>query len=231
MIAGTDDSFVSLLSRPDVSLKVVHATFPVAPPVPAEPPAGTTAALPVRPAAPSEPLAHLETPGDSWLAAWWRAGWPGAAANLYLRAAAAKRLQQVDAALPPLWSLVVIDGWRSRRLQDAIFEHWKHRGSMAEPTERTPGVFAPHVTGGAVDVTLAYVGEPLLLGQPYMGDRDVSVGEAADVAERLRRVLYWRMRDAGFCGHPTRWWQFEFGTARWAAATGCDPLYGIASLT
>jgi D-alanyl-D-alanine dipeptidase len=45
----------------------------------------------------------------------------------------------------------------------------------------------------------------------------------------LRRMLYNRMRAAGFVVIACEWWHFEYGTRRWAALCGREPLYGPTS--
>jgi zinc D-Ala-D-Ala dipeptidase len=224
-MSSTPESFDAFFVRPDFVLRDVQEVFPQAPPIIL---VGDASPIPVVvPAAGAhEPLVQVVDRTVGWAAAWWRNGWLNAVPNFYLRAGAAKRLSRAAASLPHPWSLVVIDAWRSRRLQEDIYRQWHRRSSHVDEPEATPGLFAPHVTGGAVDVTLAHDGVPLLLGSPYMRfDEPESVG-AAETVDWLRRVLHWCMVDAGFCGHPAWWWQYEFGTSRWAAVTNCDPLYG-----
>ena len=46
----------------------------------------------------------------------------------------------------------------------------------------------------------------------------------------LRRWLYWSMTEAGFVVLNCEWWHFEYGTRRWGAIRGNDPLFGPAEI-
>ena len=102
-------------------------------------------------------------------------------------------------------------------------------GFFAEP-DHDPTTPPPHLTGGAVDLTLAIDKVPLA---PGTGFDDLSALARADALEEtdgpdraVRRLLYWSMHDAGFVVYDGEWWHFEFGTCRWAALTGSTPLFG-----
>lgn len=221
------ESFAEFFEQSHLSLAEVRDAFPDTPPVPSvgrmEP-----KPTPIPAAAEHEPLVQVTDTRMGWHAVWWRNGWPKALPNCYVRASTAKRLSSVAATLEKPWSLAVVDAWRPRRLQEDIFDRWQYRTEYVVPPERRRGLYAPHITGGTVDVTLTYDGTPLLLGDPYMDFYDTPEDTATN--EWLRRVLHWRMMDAGFCAHPAWWWQYEFGTSHWATATQCAPLYGAASL-
>jgi D-alanyl-D-alanine dipeptidase len=94
-----------------------------------------------------------------------------------------------------------------------------------------PACPAPHVTGGAVDLTLGDGdGRPLDLGTHF----DAFVPEAGAVAlegvpgaaRELRRRLFWSMAGAGFTAYVEEWWHFDFGDQFWGAVTGRPARYG-----
>ena len=165
-------------------------------------------------------------------APYWYVGWPAAATGTCVRADVARRLVTVAAALPEPFGLAVLDTWRPLELQRQIYRAaYEDRtlppGFVNEPSidPRTP---PPHLSGGAVDVTLTYRHRPLALGTLF----DAFTAEAATAAfedspgvvRELRRLLTGRMLEGGFTGYQQEWWRFEYGTRRWAAVRGEPPL-------
>ena len=181
-----------------------------------------------------EPLVWVAHPRIAVLGNYLVAGWKHAQEGCQLRASVADRLYRVADGLPKRWSLAVFDGWRPLELQAELYDT-----AYADPN-LPPGFFAepahdpttppPHLTGGAVDLTLAVDKVPLA---PGTGFDDLSALARADALEEtdgpdraVRRLLYWSMHDAGFVVYDGEWWHFEFGTCRWAALTGSTPLFG-----
>lgn len=167
-------------------------------------------------------------------APYWQVGWPTAVAGTFLRADVAQRLVGVAAGLPEPFGLAVLDGWRPLELQRQI-----HRAAYQDLT-LPPGFVSepstdplnppPHLTGGAVDVTLTYRRRPLALGTLFDAFTPQAASAAFEttpgVVRELRRLLTARMLDAGFTGYQQEWWHFEHGTQRWAAVRGEPPRYG-----
>ena len=175
-------------------------------------------------------------------------GLPGARRRSTVREGVADRLARVAAALPDGVTLVVWDGWRAFETQRALYNDWMAQLRIAHPewdaatlgreTARfvsvpsvDPACPAPHVTGGAVDLTLGDGdGRPLDLGTEF----DAFVPEAGAVAlegvpgaaRELRRRLFWAMADAGFTAYVEEWWHFDFGDQFWGAVTGHPARYG-----
>jgi len=175
-------------------------------------------------------------------------GLPGARERSMIREGVASRLAQVAESLPAGLTLVVWDGWRSYETQNALYTDW--RGQLAEQhpewtadrldTETAryvsvpsadPRKPAPHITGGAVDLTLADEnGEALDLGTNF----DAFVPEAGAAAledvpgpvRDLRRLLFWAMIDAGFTAYTEEWWHFDLGDQFWGSVLGRSALYG-----
>ena len=151
-------------------------------------------------------------------------------------------------SLPDGVTLIVWDGWRAFETQRALYDDWMAQlrathpewdaATLARETARfvsvpsvDPACPAPHVTGGAVDLTLGDGdGAPLDLGTHF----DAFVPEAGAVAleavpgtaRELRRRLFWAMADAGFTAYVEEWWHFDFGDQFWGAVTGRQARYG-----
>ncbi len=113
------------------------------------------------------------------------AGIPGALPECHAREEVQKRLWAAQALLPPFLRLVILDAWRGVRVQTALYDQCRaalaraHPGADAAALDEMTGRFvalpsvepgrpSPHVTGGAVDLTLATVaGAPLWFGAAF----------------------------------------------------------------
>lgn len=177
-------------------------------------------------------------------------GLPGASPSCRLREGVAVALDRAAASLPDGLALLVWDGYRSTETQYALFEgylaelaathpDWPADALHAEasryvtPPSRSPRCPAPHLTGGAVDLTLVDAdGGPLDLGTEF----DAFVPEAGALAlessegdaRANRRVLFWAMHEAGFTAYVEEWWHFDLGDQFWGLATGRPARYGPA---
>ena len=191
-----------------------------------------------------------------------RRGVANALAVCYVREGVATRLEQVARRLGE-WqlTLTVWDAWRSVAVQQAIFDEYQAdlRGrhphlSPEELETRTrefvalpstdPMRVSPHLTGGAIDVTLADgAGNLLPMGTDYddFSPRaatrffepfpDAPVAQNAlspdeQMGRNHRRLLYHVMTEAGFTNYESEWWHFDYGNRLWARQTGLAPIYG-----
>jgi D-alanyl-D-alanine dipeptidase len=190
---------------------------------------------PVRPAGDGEPMRRLDgIERVVVLPAYRRSGWAGASERLYARSGVLDRLVAAAAALPQGFGIAVLDSWRPLELQRELYEDAYGHGShlppgFVSPPSADPAAPPPHLTGGALDVTLAWQGTPLALGTAFdeFGD-----GAHAAAFERvpgrvreLRRLLFWTMRAREFVVLRYEWWHYEYGTRLWAALTGGQPRY------
>ncbi len=175
-------------------------------------------------------------------------GLPGARAANILRQGVADRLARVAGGLPDGVTLIVWDGWRAFETQRALYRDWAADLRRTHPDWDTdaidretaryvsvpsadPACPAPHITGGAVDLTLGDGdGRPLDLGTAF----DAFVPQAGALAleavpgtaRDLRRLLFWAMADAGFTAYVEEWWHFDFGDQFWGSITGQPARYG-----
>lgn len=170
------------------------------------------------------------------LAAYHSVGWAGTDPTTWLRASVAQRLEEVAALLPQRFGLAIYDGWRSIETIRALYGHYYFPGSTLEPgylAVPDTDVVPPHLTGGAVDLTLTFDGRPLSLGTPFdeFSRRahlwSLESDPTAGVAARLRRLLHDAMVALDFEPFAEEWWHYSWGDADWAAARGwTDPVFG-----
>lgn len=148
--------------------------------------------------------------------------------SILVRSGVLDKLLIANSLLPDRFELVVLDGWRSSNVQQKLIEHYEaeavenhYVASLTEESMR-----APHLTGGAVDVTLTWNGIPLALGTDFDSFETaahVNAFEGTDsLIRRLRRMLYSAMSQAGFIPYPLEWWHWSFGDDVWASTTGAD---------
>ena len=186
-------------------------------------------------------------------------GIPGAVAECHVRPEVHRRLLQAARSLPKGLSLVILDAWRPWRVQqylyDTLFEAIRARhGELSEEhlLARTrefvalpscdPAAPSPHLTGGAVDVTLCDEnGLPLEMGTAFdeavpashsdYYERHSPVDGAQRRARDNRRLLHHVMSEAGFTNLPSEWWHFDYGDQLWAWYRGeRAALFGPAEL-
>ncbi|RTR05519.1 M15 family metallopeptidase [Halomonas nitroreducens] len=210
----------------------------------AEPDWAAVGRLPI--AGSDEPLVpvSLAPPPLKAYPAYARLGIPGAVNDCHVRETVYRRLLAVARALPDGLTLLVLDGWRPWRVQQYLFEtlqdilHEHHpelppgeldartREFVAEPS-RAPDRPSPHLTGGAVDVTLCDAdGLPLDMGtlfdEAVPASHTAALEALATPDERQRRArdnrrrLYHTMRAEGFTNLPSEWWHFDLGDQLWA---------------
>lgn len=185
-----------------------------------------------------EPLLRVTGAGIDVLHSYLRAGWRHAAAGQWLRAGALGRLRQAAAALPPGLGIAVFDAWRPLALQEELFEALgASAGPDGEcavaPPSATPEEPPPHLTGGAVDLTLTWQRRPLALGTGFDEFTDLAQARAFEhvpgPVRTLRRLLYHTLRRHGFVVLAEEWWHFEYGTRLWSALAGQRAPYGRAA--
>ena len=187
----------------------------------------------------------------------------GSIPELFLRKTVASKLRSVNARLKPegleIW---VYDAWRPIEVQNHFHDRW-----MPDFLKRTqPGLVGealqaeverywargapdgvidptsppPHLTGGAVDLTLRRIGgDTLFMGSIFDDVTPVSNTDHFEDAGGMafsdieardnRRLLFWVMSDEGFANNPTEWWHFSYGDQMWARIVGQSAaLYGPA---
>ncbi|MEU6487185.1 M15 family metallopeptidase [Streptomyces sp. NPDC046887] len=167
-----------------------------------------------------------------------------------LRAGVLRRLLLAQRALPSGVHLLMVEGYRPPALQRRYFDAYTATLCAAHPdapADRirelasayiSPPEVAPHVSGGAVDLTLCTGdGTELPLGTEVNATPEESEGRCRTAADGLtaearanREVLGRAMTAAGFVNYPTEWWHWSYGDRYWALLTGAPAaLYGPAA--
>jgi D-alanyl-D-alanine dipeptidase len=181
-----------------------------------------------------------------------RLGLPGARAQCWVREGVAVRLERAARSLPDGVMLVVWDAHRTLATQAALYRAYvaelaalhpdwpaeaveEEAARYVTPPDPSPSAPPPHLTGGAVDLTLAVGdGRQLDLGTPF----DAFVPEAAtraleatdSPARELRRLLFWAMSAQGFTSYAEEWWHFDYGDQFWGLIAGRAARYeGVAA--
>lgn len=150
-----------------------------------------------------------------------------------LRPQVTERLLRAADALPAGFGLVLLDGHRTIGEQQALLDHYARSGPIEGYVASTAadGMRPPHSTGGAVDLTLSWIGQPLALGtdfDAFSDDAHLRAFEGSDgEVRRLRRLLATVMCDAGFAPYPLEWWHWSYGDDVWAAFNDSDAVFDV----
>lgn len=147
-----------------------------------------------------------------------------------------QRLTAAASLLPDGWQLVVLDTWRPRRFQQELVNYY---GSTATElgfvsTVSNPDFIPPHVSGGAVDITLSAGTGPLALGTDFDSFSPAAYLTSLETHEStgrtLRRNLYWSLVSSGFAPYQQEWWHYSYGDQNWAIFAGqAQSIYGEAT--
>lgn len=173
---------------------------------------------------------------------------PGSA-HRRVRAGLGERLAIADGFLPAGTRLFVAEGLRPSRVQQEIYEGYRAELELLHPgiapddvhvlASRfvSPIEVAPHVAGGAVDVTLIDAeGKALDLGTEIDATPEQSDGACFFAATNISRearqnrsLLADVLTAAGLVNYPTEWWHWSYGDRYWAYSTRHPhALYGPA---
>ncbi|WP_043626773.1 M15 family metallopeptidase [Nonomuraea candida] len=165
-----------------------------------------------------------------------------AGAYAHVRLGVGDRLAAAQAQLPRGLRLLLVEGHRPAFLQERYFTGCLSRMRDAHPgwpadllraeagKYVSPPETAPHVAGGAVDVTLcAPDGTELPMGTevnatpPEHGEECYTDSPAISAEARgNRKALITAMTATGFVNYPTEWWHWSYGDRYWAYLTGAS---------
>lgn len=176
---------------------------------------------------------------------------PDSSPNIIVRESVKSMLSAAEKALPAGYRFKIYDGWRSIKVQQALWDHYRNINRQAHPDlsdseideltrhfvslpsldESLPSL---HNTGGAIDLTIIDpYGNELDMGCEF---DDFSEKAYSDYFEKIdsdyavsirnnRRLLYNAMINAGFTNLPSEWWHYDYGDAAWAYFTDNSPIY------
>jgi D-alanyl-D-alanine dipeptidase len=175
-------------------------------------------------------------------------GIPQALPECYARKSVVSRLVNASLKLPRGYKLVILDSWRPLALQQSLFDTFIKELEKQHPdktnleiqTMATAFVArpsnngnspSPHLTGGAVDLTLA-ADQGILLDMGTEFDATCTKSQTRYFEEKLemkehlspnqeiqaqnRRLLFHVMAETGFTNYPNEWWHFDYGNQNWA---------------
>ncbi|GAB0169341.1 M15 family metallopeptidase [Lysinibacillus sp. CTST325] len=177
---------------------------------------------------------------------------PNSLQAIYLRQGVYERLTQALLLLSKNYSLILYDGYRPFQVQQFLFTSFSKQIAQSFPhfTEQEveretrkyvafPSIehahLAPHLTGGAIDVTLGDLdGNALNLGTAF---DEISEKSATRYFEQHpeedweacvhRRLLYNCMTMVGFTNYSEEWWHYDFNNVSWARRVGAqEASYG-----
>ena len=199
-----------------------------------------------------EPLVQVSLYPEKILARSWYygEGLKGSIPEVWLREGTYERLLVAAESLPEGLRLVIWDGWRSYELQSELYNtlfsrlkakglpdseaHEQARVFVATPS-RDDETVSGHLTGGAVDLTLAdKFGHYLPMGGSFDDTEEHSHTRYYDnpdngnvIARENRKTLLRIMEGAGFTNYPSEWWHYDYGNRAWAERTGTEyAFYG-----
>lgn len=166
---------------------------------------------------------------------------PNSLQSIYLRQSVIEKLIEAITLLPEKYSFILYDGYRPLQVQQYLFQLFSdeikksyRNFSDEEILEETlkfvafpsiePCKTSPHLTGGAIDLTLGdQEGNPLDLGSAFdeMSEKSATRyfeyhPEVNEEALINRRLLYNCMTAAGFTNYSEEWWHFDYGNVTWA---------------
>lgn len=166
-----------------------------------------------------------------------------------LRSAVIEKLARASKDLDGA-SIAIVEGFRPTSVQAAEFAARQQHLSAVRPhleleeLERETSIFvapptphAPHVSGGAVDLTLVdRRGRELDLGCPVDGFRQgadltcfFACPDIPASARELRSQLATVLTAQDLVNYPSEWWHWSYGDRYWAYVTGHGAaIYGAA---
>lgn len=157
----------------------------------------------------------------------------------HLRAGVAGRLLRAQEMLPYGWRWLLVEGYRSPALQQAIFDGYAatlHELRPAAPEDEirsaaarwvAPLGSAGHVAGAAIDLTVcSRDGDEVDMGSPEAATPEESDGacytRAANLPDQARvnrAEMINALTAVGMVNYPTEWWHWSYGDRYWAWAT------------
>ncbi len=179
-----------------------------------------------------------------------------ASSKIYARQAVVRRVLQALDDLPQQYGLLIWDIYRPRAVQATLFEwmrgevkakyptltdeeNYQQASKYASPPTRVGEKnCAPHLSGGAIDLTLFEVatGNECEMGTPfddctarahrdYFANRSPLSNEEQAIKAR-RDLLEKAMVKTGFVAYEFEWWHFSLGDRIWARLTGQAEIFG-----
>lgn len=177
---------------------------------------------------------------------------PGAITSMYCREELATRLLKAANELPGGHRFLIWDAWRPVNVQTALFDAYRSKlkaqtgldgneledlvqsyVSLPSTDEKKP---SPHLTGGAIDLTLIDKnGRELDMGTDfdYFGpeastdyyEQKKNLSENEKVIKKNRRFLFNLLTAFGFTNYPHEWWHYDYGNQFWGIQVNQKAIY------
>lgn len=166
---------------------------------------------------------------------------PSSIQSIYLRKGVYLRIKKALEILPRQYSFILFDGFRPFQVQQSLFNLFLEKTKMQHPELTEEEIFqitlkyvaypsieptrtSPHITGGAIDLTLGDAnGNELDLGTKFDEMNEKSATryfedhpEENVTALQNRRILYNSLIHVGFTNYADEWWHYDFGNISWA---------------
>lgn len=160
-------------------------------------------------------------------------GQKGSIEQVLVREEVKDLLIQAGENLPKGYKLVVWETYTPKAL---------HEAKLGKPLTKEVMESKSHMTGGAVDVSLADeegnllpMGTDLNHGSPenknttYLEElleSGVALTSEQKTILNNRRILFQAMSEAGFINNPLAWFHWDYGNLWWAKANNTEAFYG-----
>jgi len=158
--------------------------------------------------------------------------------------------------LPPEYGFLVWDVYRPRAVQSRLFDWMREevrkkfpelseqqnyeetRKFVLLPSKVGEEYCAPHLSGGAIDLTLFDISNSVELdmGTPFDDCTERAHSNYFDLKKPLtfeeenikknRNILRGAMEKVGFVSYQYEWWHFDMGDILWSQITGCPAAFG-----
>lgn len=176
--------------------------------------------------------------------------------KIYGRNELLQRLLNSLEFLPTEFGVLIWDIYRPRAVQARLFDwmkqeiqkqyphlntqaiHEETKKYMSEPSKIGEMYCPPHLSGGAIDLTLFNRADEkeLEMGSPFDDCTDKAHRDYFNSKDHLtleeqkiknhRQILRTAMEKAGFTSYQFEWWHFDYGNLFWGRALKKPALYG-----
>jgi D-alanyl-D-alanine dipeptidase len=176
--------------------------------------------------------------------------------KIFGRVAVLNRILKALEYIPQEYGLNIWDVYRPRSVQEKLFNWMKEevrknfpafseeenyaevKKYMSPPSAVGDDYCPPHLSGGAIDLTLYEIasGEPLDLGTAFddcteRAHRDyfnpkTSLSASEKIIKERRQMLQTAMTKVGFSSYEYEWWHFDLGNIFWSRITKNPAVFG-----
>lgn len=166
----------------------------------------------------------------------------------FARKTVAQKINKAITLLPPELTLIITDAWRPQYIQEKYFNRYTLFFSKKNPSWNKNRVIAEvkkfvhplngkyvsgHLTGGAIDVNLAYrkSGKRLPLNSSRITFQENSLSNQSKLPRYIRRnreIMFSALQKAGFVNYPKEYWHWSYGDIWWAKRNkNKKAIYGV----